>query len=73
MGVEVWLEKPIPQVTKKLNITDYPGYTYAVLQCLTCEDIYVGLYCVDLPVLSCPRCGVPGVKELRRIRRIYLQ
>lgn len=73
MAVDTWLEKPIPHLPKKVDVEDFPGYTQAILQCLTCEERYEGLYCVDLLVLSCPRCGVKGVKEVRRIRRIYLQ
>lgn len=73
MGMDDWMNRKAEPLLTKFCIEDYPGYTDAILECLSCTAVFEGLYDINVNKIICPRCGNLGVKTVREVRRIYLQ
>lgn len=73
MSIEDWMDRKPAMGNKPLCMEDYPGYNHLVIQCLTCQQEFEGLFRVAPEKIVCPECKVPGVKIIRSIRKIHLQ
>ena len=73
MGIDAWLDRKPAPTPRQFVIEHYPGYTDAILECLTCEAQFEGLFITEPHRTLCPRCQNRGVNVVRVIRKIYLQ
>jgi uncharacterized paraquat-inducible protein A len=73
MGIDEWMTRTTPPLQREFVMEDYPGYTDAILECLTCEARFEGLHLSPPAETFCPRCHTRGVRTIRVIRKIYYQ
>ena len=73
MGLDEWMNRKVAPIAKAFCMEDYPGYTHAVMSCLSCEGQFEGLFHIEPSKIICPRCQTRGVKVIKRLRKVYLQ
>lgn len=73
MSIDTWLTRETPAIKQSASIYDFPGYTYAWLECSLCEDRFRALYEGSPDTLCCPGCKESNLTVQSVIRKIYAQ